>query len=121
MRLKLAKHQRLKDKALIDRVFTEGKKITADKFAIFFYFTEINFSRLGIIISKKNVKTAVKRNLFRRIVRESFRINQHLFKACDVVVLAYKGAALLNKKELRAGLEKQWQKLISCAKPQLPR
>jgi ribonuclease P protein component len=49
---------------------------------------KLNHSRLGFVISKKNIRRAVKRNLVRRIIRESFRLNQHSLPNIDMVILA---------------------------------
>jgi len=71
-----------------------------------------NYSRLGLIIAKKNVKLAVKRNRIKRIVRESFR-NQNLIKNLDVIFLVKKGIGELSNQELRDQLEIQWEKVNS--------
>ena len=71
---------------------------------------EYNYPRLGLIIAKKNVKLAVKRNRIKRIVRESFR-NQKLIKNLDVIFLAKKGIGGLSNQELRDQLNIQWGKI----------
>lgn len=52
------------------------------------------FNRLGMVISKKNVPTAVARNNVKRNIRECFRqqplLGEH---GLDIVVLARRGAA----------------------------
>ncbi len=45
-------------------------------------------SRLGVIISKKNIKLAVKRNQLKRLIRESFRVSLTEAPNTDIVVLA---------------------------------
>jgi len=107
---------KLTTKAMFDHVFTRGKKISANKFAIFFCSNDLQFPRLGIIVSKKNAKTSVARNKFKRVARESFRINQHNVLGFDIVVLAYKEINRLSKKELRECLEKQLKKLSTFLK-----
>jgi ribonuclease P protein component len=52
------------------------------------------FNRLGMVISKKNVPTAVARNNVKRNIRECFRQQPLLGKhGLDIVVLARRGAA----------------------------
>ena len=53
-------------------------------------FNEGPQSRLGIIVSKKNVRLATKRNQLKRIVRETFRKTEFT-TSVDVVFLAQKG------------------------------
>lgn len=43
-------------------------------------------ARLGVIIAKKFVRSAVRRNLIRRIVRESFRLSRAALPQRDIVV-----------------------------------
>ncbi len=42
--------------------------------------------RLGLVVSKKVAKRAVHRNYMRRVLREQFRINKHLFPNFDLVI-----------------------------------
>jgi ribonuclease P protein component len=43
-------------------------------------------ARLGVVIAKKHVRSAVNRNLVRRIVRESFRLIRAHLPKMDIVV-----------------------------------
>lgn len=62
--------------------------------------------RLGITVTKK-VAGAVGRNRVKRVVREVFRRNHHLFpKGCDVVVIAKSGAPDLGYSEAAAEFER---------------
>lgn len=42
--------------------------------------------RLGIVVAKRLVKAAVRRNLIKRICREQFRALRTTLPACDVVL-----------------------------------
>ena len=53
-------------------------------------------SRLGFVIAKKHVKHAVQRNRIKRIVRESFRLNQAEMADNDFVILARPGLGELE-------------------------
>jgi len=67
-------------------------------------------SRLGIVIAKKNIATAVQRNRLKRVVRETFR--QRQFKIpLDIVFLARRGAAGLCTHKLTQLLNKSWDRL----------
>lgn len=47
-------------------------------------------ARLGIVVAKKNVKLAVERNRIKRLVRETFRLQQQHLNGLDVVVVIKK-------------------------------
>lgn len=67
--------------------------------------------RLGQAVPKKQIKLAVDRNRFKRLVRESFRHHQHSLPANDYVVIAKKSANELSNQELSSLLDKLWQRL----------
>ena len=68
-------------------------------------------SRLGMVIAKKHVKLAVRRNGIKRVVREFFRT--HPFDSPrDLVVLAKPGIINSNNAELKASLTALWTKLM---------
>ena len=67
-------------------------------------------SRLGLVIGKKNIPTAVGRNCVKRVVRETFR--QFLFPApLDIVFLARKGADQLAPEDMNLLLQQSWCRL----------
>jgi len=81
MKLTLNKHERLKSRKLIDELFAKGSAI--DAYPIKLVFKEINAEQsphspilFGVTVSKKKFKRAVDRNLIKRRLRESFRINK---------------------------------------------
>lgn len=69
-------------------------------------------NRLGLAIAKKRVKLAVQRNRIKRLVRESFRLNQHELPAIDMVVMVKSGIDKLDNKVINQQLEKIWRKII---------
>jgi ribonuclease P protein component len=73
--------------------------------------------RLGLAISKKNVRRAVKRNLVKRQLRESFRLHQAIIGDFDVVVLAKSGIDLLTRHELREQIDDCWRKIAKKCVP----
>lgn len=67
--------------------------------------------RLGLVVSKKNVKLAVQRNRFKRLVRESVRLRQHQLPMLDIVVLARRGVDDLDNDTLHRQLHGMWKRL----------
>ena len=68
-------------------------------------------SRLGLVIGKKNVPTAVTRNKIKRVVRETFRLTE-LPVAVDLVFLARKDLGKLSSTELATLITQSWGRLI---------
>ena len=69
-------------------------------------------SRLGLVIGKKNVPTAVARNKIKRVVRETFRLTE-LPVAVDLVFLARKDLGKLSSTELATLIQQSWGRLIA--------
>ncbi|SDO33852.1 ribonuclease P protein component [Vreelandella arcis] len=67
--------------------------------------------RLGLVVSKKNVKLAVDRNRFKRLVRESVRLRQDQLPAVDIVVLARRGVQEVDNDVLFRQLHGMWKRL----------
>ncbi len=73
-------------------------------------------ARLGLVIGKKQVKTAVQRNRIKRLIRESFRIRKQEFGTIDLVVLARAGVDSLNNQEVTAQINKLFDELLKKLK-----
>lgn len=69
-------------------------------------------SRLGLVIGKKNVPTAVARNRVKRVVRETFRLTP-LPVAVDLVFLARKDLGKLSSPEMTTLIRQTWVRLIA--------
>lgn len=72
---------------------------------------DFNHPRLGITVSKKNVRKAHDRNRVKRLIRESFRLNQHKLPHADIVVVVKKGLDKQTNEQIFVLLEKLWKKL----------
>lgn len=68
------------------------------------------------MVAKKAIATAAKRNQCKRVIRESFRLNQHALIGLDIVVVVYHHAGKLDKKQLRDELDQEWLRLIASFK-----
>ncbi len=71
----------------------------------------VGHPRLGLVVSKKNVKLAVDRNRFKRLVRESVRLRQDQLPAVDIVVLARRGVQDMDNDVLHRQLHGMWKRL----------
>lgn len=67
-------------------VFTFRKVLRGRHFDLLRRPNSSETARLGLVIAKKFVRSAVNRNLLRRIVRESFRLSRSSLPKCDIVV-----------------------------------
>ena len=67
-------------------VFSFRKRISAAHLAIHYQPNLKDSPRLGLVVSKKVAKLAVRRNYIRRVLREIFRKNTHLLPNFDLVV-----------------------------------
>ncbi|HSD14356.1 MAG TPA: ribonuclease P protein component [Flavobacterium sp.] len=81
MRNTYPKHEKLKSKTTIDLLFSEGKSVSKYPLRLVFVPTTLeNEERLkmGVSVSKKYFKKAVDRNYFKRVLRETYRLNKSL-------------------------------------------
>src|SRR5690606_42062602 len=66
----------------IEKLFTEGKAV--GKYPLRLGYMEVENaeepSQLSVSVSKKYFKEAVDRNRFKRLLRDTYRLNQHLLK-----------------------------------------
>ena len=67
--------------------------------------------RLGLTVAKRYVKRANQRNRIKRIIRDSFRLNQHDIPHLDIVVLVRNGVMEMENAEINKLIEKLWRKL----------
>jgi ribonuclease P protein component len=72
--------------------------------------TERQQSRLGIVVAKKHIRFAVRRNRFKRLTREYFR-SRVLSTPCDLVVLARPQADRIDNMAFIASMDALWTKL----------
>ena len=102
-----SKTSRLLSAADFKAVFTKAQfKVSCRYFLILAIKNDSLKPRLGLVIAKKNVPTAMHRNRIKRLIRESFRLNPGLVERLDLVVLARKDADKLDNSLIRAKLEK---------------
>ena len=85
-----------------DAVFSHPKyRVSKQAFLVLAKQNAEGFNRLGIVIGKKNVPTAVNRNQIKRVIRETFRAGPLHQAGLDIVVLVRKQARGMAKPALR--------------------
>jgi ribonuclease P protein component len=77
-------------------------------------------ARLGLVIAKKQIKKSHDRNRIKRLVRESFRLQQHKLPLIDAIVLARKGADALSNSEIQVILHGLWKRISKRATQNQP-
>lgn len=79
MKFSYSKAEKLKSIKLIEAMFTEGKTVSVFPLRLFYLElpeTERVPFKTAVSVSKKNFKSAVKRNYIKRILRETYRLNK---------------------------------------------
>lgn len=110
------KTQRLLNASDYEQVFDHNSvKVANSSLLLLAKPTDGCLSRLGLVVAKKNIPTAVQRNRIKRVARETFRKKQFQ-GSLDVVFLARQGADKLSTQKLTAIIEKSWAKLDSRCK-----
>ena len=75
------KNEKLKSKITIGLLFSEGKSVSKYPLRLVYCPTALDSDekiKMGVSVSKKHFKKAVDRNRFKRILRETYRLNKHL-------------------------------------------
>ena len=109
------KTQRLLNACDYKQVFDNNKVKVANSSLLILAKPAESHSRLGLVIAKKNIPTAVQRNLVKRIARETFR-KQQFQNPIDVVFLARNGADKLSREKLTQIIQNAWVKLDARCK-----
>ena len=81
MQFTYPKSERLKSKTTIDLLFSSGKSVS--KYPLRLVYVPLDLPdeepiKLGVSVSKKYFKKAVDRNYFKRVLRETYRLNKQL-------------------------------------------
>ncbi len=111
MSFKLRKHQRLKSPEEFKLVYG-NKQWGNTRLLTFNVLSVTQESQLGVTVSKKVSKLAVRRNELKRIVREFYRHKKAELVAAKLVITVKPAARNASNGEVRAELEELWVKLL---------
>ncbi len=117
------KIEKLKSKKQIEQLFSEGKSISIYPLKLVYLKTKLETGKpiqTGVTVSKRNFKSAVKRNRIKRLLRESYRLNKHLvFNTLEgeyAFMFLYLGREMPIYQELETNMIKVFQKLVKKEK-----
>ena len=106
--------RRMRRPAEFKRVYASGRRFGNEFFTANLLANELTCARLGMSIAARNVKRSVDRNRVRRLIRESFRMQQ--LPSVDIIIGARPGVVQADRDVLRAALDKIWRKVsTACA------
>lgn len=109
--LSFSSESRLKSAGDFDYVFKKPRRSTSRYFTVLVRPNALGQARLGLIISKKVAKQAVRRNRLKRIIRESFRQHGDVLAGLDVVVIGKPSANFKDNQLLFETINRHWKDL----------
>ena len=108
-----SKDERITNKKVIQKLFESGKKVSLSPFIVKYIFEKKEIkNKILISVSKSKIKSSVKRNLLKRRIRESFRLNKSIIKnlGCSLAFV-YSSTKILNYNEINKSLIKLLKKI----------
>ncbi len=103
------KKERLRKRREFQQVFDKGKRYGNYQVNIYALINDVSVSRLGLVVGKK-FGNAPRRNRFKRIFREAFRLNKSILNNnVDIIVIPRPG---LKDLTLRA-IEDKFKRLLT--------
>lgn len=116
MKFGFSRSARLLKPAEFRHVFADAESVACRQLRLLFRPAELGRPRIGFALTKKAVKHAVDRNRIKRVLRESFRLNQSQLAPVDIIVLARRGASDLDNSALHKLADDLWIRLEKSQK-----
>lgn len=128
------KNEKLKSKITIGLLFSEGKSVSKYPLRLVYYSGALGNPesrnlgteekiKMGVSVSKKHFKKAVDRNYFKRVLRETYRLNKHLLidnlDQPHAFMFFYQSKDRLSYEEINTKTIQLFEKFIAqnCKKP----
>ena len=105
-------NEKLKSRKQIQALFEGGKHVKTENLRLIFLPLPLEDAplKIGVSVSKKHFKLAVDRNRIKRLMCESYRLNQHEFKAIltqpYVMMLVYQSPKMTTFESLNKDMQK---------------
>ena len=120
MNFTYSKNEKLKSKITIGLLFSEGKSVSKYPLRLVYYAddsVDAQKIKMGVSVSKKHFKKAVDRNYFKRVLRETYRLNKHkLIESLDkpyAFMLFYQSKDRLSFEEINTKTIQLFEKFIA--------
>lgn len=110
----LSKEERIYCKKDIGRLLADGRFASVGFLRFCQMPNEHDFSRMMVSVPKKNFKRAVKRNLLKRRIRESFRTRKGQLATNRDILFIYTSKEIHSYEEISAAMDEIIQRLNSC-------
>jgi ribonuclease P protein component len=124
MNFNYPKHEKLKSKITIGLLFSEGKSVSKYPLRLVYHSGALGNEqqlKVGVSVSKKYFKKAVDRNYFKRVLRETYRLNQHLLKdhlnQPYALMFFYQSKDRLSFEEINAKTIQLFEKFLAQVNP----
>ena len=97
-----SKEERITNKKIIQKLFNSGEKINLFPFDFRYLIDSGNTNKVLISVSKSKISSSVKRNLIKRRIRESYRLNKlKLEKDGFYLAFIYSSSKILPFKDIK--------------------
>ncbi|MBE98029.1 MAG: ribonuclease P protein component [Flammeovirgaceae bacterium] len=97
-----SKEERITNKKIIQKLFNSGEKINLFPFDFRYLIDGGNTNKVLISVSKSKISSSVKRNLIKRRIRESYRLNKlKLEKDGFYLAFIYSSSKILPFKDIK--------------------
>lgn len=100
----MKKTESLRKNKEFKKVYSEGKSLANRYLVMYIISNQLQQNRIGISVSKK-VGNSVVRHRIKRLIKESYRINEDLFMdGLDIVIIARANASAANYHQIDSAL-----------------
>ena len=109
--LSFPRARRLRPPGEFKHVYNAGRRWAHEFFTVTAQPNALGGPRLGMAVAVRAMGSAVERNRVRRLIRESFRLQQGQLPALDIVIAVRPTARGAAAAPLRASLDRLWERL----------